>query len=108
METLEQMKTRFHNEREQEFKRNKQNIYVRLSGSNKYYYAWQCQNFTRYILENGFNNYKPNEIDSVYFDNHSITIRLHSTAETDIKRFDSKKEMLSYVVGFNDCLGCNK
>tara|TARA_R100001510_G_C7561180_1_gene141172 strand:- start:260 stop:583 length:324 start_codon:yes stop_codon:yes gene_type:complete len=105
METLEQMKTRFHNEREQEFKRNKQNIYVRLSGSNKYYYAWQCQNFTRFILENGFNNYKPNEIDSVYFDNHSITIRLNSTAETDIKRFDSKKEMLSYVVGFNDCLG---
>ena len=30
---------------ELEFKRNKQNVYMRLTGNNKYYYADQCQKF---------------------------------------------------------------
>ena len=101
-ETLEQLTIRFRKEKETEFKRNKENIYFRLSGYNKYYQAHQCWNFTQYILKNGFNQYKPSDIENVYFDTHNITIRLHSTAETDIKRFNNKQELLGYVVGFND------
>ena len=101
-ETLDQMRMRFRKEKEIEFKRNKENIYFRLSGYDKYYQAHQCWNFTQHILKNGFNQYKPSDIESIYFDTHNITIRLHSTAETDIKRFNSKQELLGYVVGFND------
>jgi hypothetical protein len=101
-ETLDQMRMRFRKERETEFKRNKENIYFRLSGYDKYYQAHQCWNFAQHILKNGFNQYKPSDIESIYFDTHNITIRLHSTAETDIKRFNSKQELLGYVVGFND------
>ena len=101
-ETLDQMRIRFRKEKETEFKRNKENIYFRLSGYDKYYQAHQCWNFTQHILKNGFNQYKPSDIESIYFDTHNITIRLHSTAETDIKRFNNKQELLSYVVGFND------
>ena len=35
---------------ELEFKRNKQNVYMRLSGYDKYYYAHQCWDFTQHIL----------------------------------------------------------
>lgn len=87
-----------------EFKINKENIYVRLTGYDKYYYAHQCAKFTQHILKNGFQQYKPKDIDSVYFDTHSITIRLMSTGETDIERFETKQEMLGFVVGFNACL----
>ena len=89
---------------EKEFLINKQNIYVSLRGDNKYYNAHQCKYFAEYIKNNGFNRYKPNEIDDVYFDKHSITIRLKSSAETDIKRFETSKEMLSFVAGFNLCV----
>ena len=101
-ETLEQMRKRFAKDREIEYKRNKENIYIRLTGYDKYYYANQCWKFTQHILKNGFNKYKPSDIESLYFDTHNITIRLHSTAETDIKRFNNKQELLGYVVGFND------
>ena len=86
-----------------EFKINKENIYVRLTGNDKYYYAHECAKFTRYILKNGFQQYKPKDINDVYFDIHNITIRLMSTGETDIKRFETKQEMLGFVLGFNTC-----
>ena len=89
---------------EKEFLINKQNIYVSLRGDDKYYNAYQCKNFAEYIKKNGFNRYKPSDIDDIYFDKHSITIRLKSTAETDIKRFETSKEMFSFVVGFNECV----
>ena len=87
-----------------EFKINKENINVRLTGYEKYYNAHQCAEFTKYILKNGFQQYKPKDIDSVSFNTHSITIRLMSTGETDIKRFETKLEMLGFVIGFNACL----
>ena len=101
----------FEERNELNFKLNKQNIYIRLTGVDKYYYAHQCKNFAEYIKKNGFNRYKPNEIDDIYFKKHSITIRLESTGETDIKRFETSKEMLGFVVGFNECvnqLGLNQ
>jgi hypothetical protein len=87
-----------------EFKRNKQNIHFRLASYDKYYHAWQCWDFTQYILKNGFAKYKPSEIKSVYFDKHSITVKLISTAEFDIKRFENSKELLNFVIGWNACL----
>jgi len=87
-----------------EFKRNKQNIHFTLSGINKYYKAFQCWDFTQYILKNGYRRTKPSDIESIYFDKNSITIRLISTAETDIERFNNKNELLNFVIGFNACL----
>jgi hypothetical protein len=89
---------------ELEFKRNKENIHFTLSGINKYYKAFQCWDFTQYILKNGYKRYKPSDIEEVYFDNNSITIKLVSTAVSDIERFNNKNELLSYVIGFNACL----
>tara|TARA_R110002020_G_C15921615_1_gene742894 strand:- start:23 stop:397 length:375 start_codon:yes stop_codon:yes gene_type:complete len=89
---------------ELEFKRNKQNISIRLSGYDKYYYAHQCWDFTQYILENGFGRYKPTDIANVSFRKHSITVRFVSSAELDIKRFETSKEMLNFVIGWNACL----
>lgn len=87
-----------------EFKRNKKNIHVRLQGYDKYYYAFQCWDFTQYILKNGFGRYKPSEIADVYFCKHSITVRFVSSAELDIKRFETSKEMFNFVIGWNACL----
>ena len=86
------------------FKLNKQNIYTSLRGDDKYYKAFQCRYFAEYIKKNGFNRYKSSEIEDVYFAKHSITIRLKSTGETDIKRFETPKEMFSFVQGFNECI----
>lgn len=89
---------------ELEFKRNKQNIHFTLTGINKYYKAFQCWDFTQHILKNGYRRTKPSDIESIYFDKNSITIRLISTAETDIERFNNKNELLNFVIGFNACL----
>jgi len=83
---------------------NKQNIYVTLRGEDKYYNAWQCREFSEYIKKNGFDTHDSCDIDDVYFDKHSITIRLKSTGQTDIKRFETTKEMFSFVQGFNECV----
>ena len=74
-----------------EFKRNKQNINMRLSGYDKYYYANQC--------------YK--DIESVSINNNqyygaSIKASLLSGGETDFKTFNDKKEMLGFIVGYNE------
>ena len=86
-----------------QFKINKENIYVRLTGSDRYYYANQCAKFTKYVLSNGIKQYKASDIADVSFHTHCITVRFHSTAESDIQRFETKKEMLGYVAGFNAC-----
>ena len=86
------------------FKLNKQNIYAPLRGDDKYYKSFQCRDFANYIKKNGYNRYKSSEIDDIYFEKHSITIRLKSTGETDIKRFETPKEMFSFVQGFNECV----
>ena len=89
---------------ELELTRNKENTNFRLSGNSKYYYDYQCWDFTQHILKNGYRRYKPSDIENVYFDNNSITIRLVSTAESDIERFENSKELLSFVIGWNACL----
>lgn len=90
------------------FKRNKQNIYMRLSGYDKYYYAFQCWDFTQYIMTNGFQQYKAKDIESISIVNcqyygASIKARLVSGGETNLKTFNDKKEMLGFIAGFNTC-----
>ena len=89
---------------ELEFKRNKENIYFRLSGNEKYYYANQCYDFTNYILKNGYPNLRlsAEDIERVSFDNHAITLNRGSH---DIKRFNNKHELLGFVIGYNEAIG---
>ena len=92
---------------ELEFKRNKQNVYMRLSGYDKYYYAHQCWDFTQHILKGGFNQYTSKDIESISINNNqyygaSIKARLLSGGETNFKTFNDKKEMLGFIVGYNE------
>jgi len=92
------------------FKRNKQNINMRLTGYDKYYYAHQCWDYIKYIKANGFNRYKPEDIESISINNSSyygasIKARLTSSGETNIKTFNDKKELLGFIVGYNQAIG---
>ena len=100
--TIEEIQLR----NELEFKRNKENVYVRLTGNHKYYYADQCNQFINYILKHGFCNRKPEDIKSVSIVNcthygASINARLSSGGKTHIKTFNDKNEMLGFICGFN-------
>ena len=92
------------------FKRNKQNVNMRLTGHDKYYYAYQCWDYIKHIRANGFNRYKPEDIESISINNSSyyganITARLSSGGETHIKAFNDKKELLGFIVGYNQAIG---
>jgi len=92
---------------ELEFIRNKSNVYMRLSGYDKYYYAHQCRKFTVHILTSGFNQYSANDILEVTINNNryygaSIKALLLSGGEADLKTFNDKKEMLGFIVGYNE------
>ena len=88
---------------ELEFKINKQNINIRLTDNNKYYYASQCAKFTSYLKTYGFPYIDINRIkkDGISFNNFSINIG-YSQYHQDLKRFNSKDEMLGFVIGFNE------
>ena len=86
------------------FKRNKDNINFRLSCSNKYYYAFQCYEFTQYVLENGYRcDWQTEDIkkQGISFNKYSINIGSNQYG-TDLKRFNSKEELLGFVIGFNE------
>tara|TARA_Y100000994_G_scaffold228386_1_gene212621 strand:- start:391 stop:801 length:411 start_codon:yes stop_codon:yes gene_type:complete len=92
---------------ELEFKRNKDNINFRLSCKNKYYYAWQCYLFTQFVVKNGYKYYWQDMMDrnvikqGISFNKYSINIGSNQYG-TDIKRFNSKEELLGFVIGFNE------
>ena len=94
---------------ELEFKRNKDNINFRLSCKNKYYYAFQCYIFTQYIIKNGFRKFnaypkewyiKEMKENGISFNKYSINIGSNQYG-SDLKRFNSKEELLGFVIGFN-------
>ena len=92
------------------FKRNMQNVNMRLTGYDKHYYARQCWDYTKYIKVNGFNRYKPEDIENISINNSSyyganIKARLTSGGETHIKAFNDKKELLGFIVGYNQAIG---
>ncbi len=85
-----------------QFKINKQNINIKLSGQNKYYYAAQCAKFTKHITENGYSYIDIDRIqkDGISFNNYSINVGYNQYC-MDLKRFNSKEEMLGFVIGYN-------
>jgi len=88
-----------------QFKLNKQNINFRLTGDNKYYYADQCKEFENNLKKFGYGHIKKEDIikNGVCFNNYSIN-NGYSQYNNDIKRFNSKLEMLGFVVGYNNAI----
>lgn len=87
-----------------EFKINKENINFVLKGNNKYYYANQCRIFTKLVTKNGFGNYITKERiqkEGISFNKYSINVG-YSQYHQDLKRFNSKEEMLGFVIGYNE------
>lgn len=105
METLEQINKRVNKERELEFKEAKENITFQLRGNNKYYYAFQCAKFEKNLIKYGYDTYATKSSiaqEGLYFNKYSITLG-HYYGH-DLKRFNSKEEMLGFVIGYNECI----
>ena len=85
-----------------EFKLNKENINFRLTCNNKYYYANQCKIFTNHIMKHGYpyKDIKKIKKDGISFNKYSINIGYNQYCD-DLKRFNSKDELLGFVIGFN-------
>tara|TARA_R100001443_G_scaffold2007_3_gene6925 strand:- start:41 stop:439 length:399 start_codon:yes stop_codon:yes gene_type:complete len=93
----------FEQRNELEYKRNKDNINIRLPQKEKYYYAWQCHIFTCDVMANGY-PYKDKERikkEGISFNKYSINIGANQYGD-DFKRFSSKEEMLGFVIGYNE------
>tara|TARA_R100001086_G_scaffold188562_1_gene106504 strand:+ start:337 stop:663 length:327 start_codon:yes stop_codon:yes gene_type:complete len=91
---------------EKEFKKNMENVHMRLTGDNKYYYANQCRAFIEHVERNGWYARLPEDIlgVTIVYSVHygaSINARLRSGGETHIKTFNDKKEMLGFICGYN-------
>tara|TARA_E500000318_G_scaffold86322_1_gene82718 strand:+ start:215 stop:559 length:345 start_codon:yes stop_codon:yes gene_type:complete len=101
---IENIAEQAHKENEAEFKQNKENINFVLKGNNKYYYANQCKIFTKLVTEKGFGNYISAETikaQGISFNKYSINVG-YSQYHQDLKRFNSKEEMLGFVIGYNE------
>jgi hypothetical protein len=98
---------------ELEFKRNSENINFTLRNKRtKYYNAFQCYEFTKNLLKNGyngFNNATKKEIkkEGICFNKYSINVGYNQYCK-DLKRFDSKEEMFGFVIGYNEAVRTNK
>ena len=93
-------------ENERQFKEAKQLIGFSLRGNNKYFYANQCAIFARHYKEQERADNVGSTIrgEEISFNRYSINLgptQYHS----DLKRFNSKEEMLGYVVGYNEAKG---
>ena len=99
---LETRTNKYHLENEKRFKENKKNINFRLQGDNKYYYANQCAKFTKHIIENGYPYIDKKEIkeNGISFNTYSINVGYNQYCR-DLKRFNSKEELLGFVIGYN-------
>tara|TARA_R110001592_G_scaffold238371_1_gene498005 strand:+ start:754 stop:1158 length:405 start_codon:yes stop_codon:yes gene_type:complete len=93
---------------ELEYKRNKQNVLMQLPRDDKYYYAWQCYELINYIKEKGVNNYISDEIKDVTISygvyGGKISLHLASSGVSDYKTFNEKRELLGFIVGFNEAI----
>ncbi|NBV27967.1 hypothetical protein EBS02_02955 [bacterium] len=99
---LRQMSALFEERNELEFKLNKVNILFTLKGKNKYYYATHCKKFTDNLLKYGYGRKTPEQIKEtgITFNNNSINFGYGSYTE-DLKRFESKSDLLHFIVGYN-------
>ena len=96
-------------ENERQFKEAKKLIGFSLRGNNKYYYANQCAIFAR-NYKKYWEQKKKNSNETILntgvisFNKYSINMGL-TQYHSDLKRFNSKEEMLGYVVGYNEAKG---
>ena len=99
---LNQMSALLGERNDLQYKLNKANINFVLKGKNKYYYATHCRIFTDNLLKYGYGRKTPTEIKKVgiSFNDHSINFG-YSTYCEDLKRFETKTELLGFVVGYN-------
>jgi hypothetical protein len=90
---------------EQEFKINKKNINFSLRGRNKYYYAYQCALFTKNVKIFGFGHITADMIikDGICFNQYSINNGYNQYCR-DMKRFNSREEMLGFIIGYNEAI----
>lgn len=91
------------------FLRNKENVNMRLTGINKYYNAFQCYDFLEYVKKSGYGRYKASDIESVSIASSpyygaKVSARLHSGGVTDLKSCNENKELLNFIIGFNEAL----
>ena len=92
-----------------QFDLNKRYInFVLRDSRTKYYYANQCAEFVESLLKYGFQGHKnitPKEVaeKGVSFNEYSINLG-SSKYDTVIYRFNSKEEMLGFVIGYNEAL----
>jgi hypothetical protein len=105
-ETIKETKiNQYHLDNEIEFKKNKHNINVILTGDNKYYYANQCAEFTKNVMKYGYENITSKQLKEkgVCFNKYSINNGYNQYCR-DIKRFSNKHEMLGFVIGYNQAI----
>ena len=90
---------------DKEFKENKKNINFSLRGHNKYYYAYQCALFTKNVNQYGFGHITVEMIkkNGVCFNKYSINNGYNQYCR-DMKRFNSKEELLGFVIGYNEAI----
>ena len=90
-----------------EFKLNSENINLSLRDQRtKYYFASQCALFTNNLLKNGYDKRTTKDEvkeKGICFNKYSINVG-YSQYGTDLKRFNSKEEMLGFVIGYNQSL----
>lgn len=104
-ETMEDIAEQARKRADKDFKENTKNINFILKGNNKYYYANQCKMFSDFIKKNGYPYIDKKEIDKngVSFNKYSINIGPNQYYR-DVKRFNSKDEVLGFVIGYNEAM----
>ena len=105
IEAIEKIGNEAQKRNDVEFKENKKNINFSLRGVNKYYHAYQCALFTKNVKIFGFGHITKTMIekDGVCFNTYSINNGYNQFCR-DMKRFNSKDELLGFVVGYNQAI----
>tara|TARA_R110002012_G_scaffold294914_1_gene491254 strand:+ start:679 stop:993 length:315 start_codon:yes stop_codon:yes gene_type:complete len=96
-------------ENEKQFKEVKKLIGFSLRGDAKYYHANQCaifaRNYKKYWVQKKKNsNETIINTGVISFNKYSINMGL-TQYHSELKRFNSKEEMLGYVAGYNAAKG---
>ena len=108
-ETLEQMSKRFDKEREAGYKEAKEKITFQLRKDRKYYIASQCAKFEKNIIKYGYDNQATAlsvANKGLLFNKYNISLG-HPYGHY-LKTFDSKEEMIGFVIGYNECISFMK
>ena len=105
IEAIEKIDNEAQLRNDKEFKENKKNINFSLRGHNKYYYAYQCALFTKNVNQYGFGHITVEMIkkNGVCFNKYSINNGYNQYCR-DMKRFNSKEELLGFVIGYNEAI----